>query len=362
MSHWEAEDEIYHPSSFPPSEDDAALQFRAPLTPNELPFAMDEDQEMVLPETKFSSEVAVFIDFLQAHTCFEMVPASGKIVVLDVGLQIKVAFQALIENRIKSAPLWDSEEGDYVGMITVTDFIDIVRHFYHAQQSVEDPTAAMKQEDYQIKHWREILSQKGPTSLVSVHPDDTIFDASHILIANHIHRVPIIDQLENNTMLHILSHHRILVFLLSNVQGVGRDRLLSRTIEELEVGTFNNVVTMLSDTPLIVALNLLAERQISSVPLVDETGVVEAVYSKSDAAGLAKHPDIFSQLDRPVQQFTEKRKVYTCRRKDTLQKVLVETMLGCNVRRVVCVDSTLRVVGIISQSDILRFFLAHSRV
>jgi hypothetical protein len=31
---------------------------------------------------------------------------------------------------IKSAPLWDSESNSYVGMITVTDFIDILRHYH----------------------------------------------------------------------------------------------------------------------------------------------------------------------------------------------------------------------------------------
>jgi 5'-AMP-activated protein kinase, regulatory gamma subunit len=119
---------------------------------------------------------------------------------------------------------------------------------------------------------------------VSIHPDDSIFDASHILLANHIHRIPIIDKEESNTMLHVLSHHRILMFLLSNVRGGGRNRLLQRSIEELGIGTFNNVVTILKDTPLIVALSMLAERQISAVPLVDETGVVDGIYSKSDAA------------------------------------------------------------------------------
>lgn len=59
---------------------------------------------------------------------------------------------------------------------------------------------------------------------------------------------------------------------------------MSKSVFELGIGTYNNVVTILKDTPLIVALNLLAEREISAVPLVDETGIVDAVYAKSDAA------------------------------------------------------------------------------
>jgi CBS domain-containing protein len=59
---------------------------------------------------------------------------------------------------------------------------------------------------------------------------------------------------------------------------------MNRSISELGIGTFHNVVTVLKDTPLIVVLDLLAARKISGVPLVDETGVVTAMYSKSDAA------------------------------------------------------------------------------
>lgn len=85
------------------------------------------------------------------HTCYEMIPASGKIVVLDISLAVKVAFRALIENRIKSAPLWDSIIGDYVGMITVTDFIDILRYFYNSRSQ---NSQAFVQDEYQIKTWR----------------------------------------------------------------------------------------------------------------------------------------------------------------------------------------------------------------
>ena len=88
---------------------------------------------------------------MRNHTCYETIPASGKIVVLDVSLDVKVAFRALIENRIKSAPLWDSEIGDYVGMITVSDFINILRHFYHTQEI--DPSQTEIQEKYQIRNW-----------------------------------------------------------------------------------------------------------------------------------------------------------------------------------------------------------------
>jgi hypothetical protein len=110
-----------------------------------------------------------------------MIPASGKMVVLDVDLPVKVAFRALIENQIKSAPLWDSSTRDYAGMITVTDFIDILRHFYLTRD--QDPPnhhSLFSQEEYQIKTWRGEKSQKQTKSKVQIFLDlDLEFCFSH---------------------------------------------------------------------------------------------------------------------------------------------------------------------------------------
>lgn len=51
-------------------------------------------------------------DFLSAHTAYELIPESGKVVVLDVELPVRQAFHALHEQSIASAPLWDPR---YVG-------------------------------------------------------------------------------------------------------------------------------------------------------------------------------------------------------------------------------------------------------
>lgn len=90
-------------------------------------------------------------EFLQSYKCDCLIPESGKIVVLDTALAVRSAFHALEENNIKSAPLWDSVERDYVGFITVSDFIEILLHFHN-----ETPKINMFQEleKHQIKTWR----------------------------------------------------------------------------------------------------------------------------------------------------------------------------------------------------------------
>jgi len=306
---------------------------------------------------RFTAERQEFVELLREHTCYDLIPASGKIIVLDTELVVKAALHALVENRIKSAPLWDSQKENLVGMITVTDFIDVIRYFFHH----EDRARVFKEEEYQISTWRsrylELKSSQSmverPLSMIFAEPDDSICDATLKLLRHHLHRIPIIDQ-ENHSVLHMVSMRRILRFVVCNS---GESTLFQRTMKELGIGTFNNVVTVLQDTPLIVVLNLLIERKISAVPLVDENGVARGLYTKSHAAALAQCADIFAELEKPVQDFVEPELLETCQRTDTLQHVLVDTMLDRNLRRVICVDSSNCVAGIIALSDVMSFLL-----
>jgi hypothetical protein len=47
-------------------------------------------------------------------TCYDMMPVSGKIVVLDTHLKVKKAFAALVHHGIRAAVLWDSSSQQYV--------------------------------------------------------------------------------------------------------------------------------------------------------------------------------------------------------------------------------------------------------
>ena len=79
-------------------------------------------------------------DFLHTHKAFELIPESGKVVVLDVDLSIRQAFHALHEQCIASAALWDSEEKSIVGVISASDFIQALKRL---RESVTSGASAL---------------------------------------------------------------------------------------------------------------------------------------------------------------------------------------------------------------------------
>ena len=153
-------------------------------------------------------------------------PKSAKIVVFDTQLlvsfatfffvifsvlkekkfQVKKAFFALIYNGVRAAPLWDCKQQNFVGMLTITDFILILQKYYReANAKIEEL------EEHKIETWREVLKEyRRP--FVYLRPEDSLFDAIQILTKNRVHRLPIIDPLTGNVVC-IMTHKRILRYL-----------------------------------------------------------------------------------------------------------------------------------------------------
>jgi 5'-AMP-activated protein kinase, regulatory gamma subunit len=71
-------------------------------------------------------------EFLASHTAYELIPESGKVVLIDYDLPIRRAFHALAEQGIASAPLWDRASQAVVGMISASDFIETLRQLRDA--------------------------------------------------------------------------------------------------------------------------------------------------------------------------------------------------------------------------------------
>lgn len=89
------------------------------------------------------------MEFMQKHSCYEAIPTSCKLVIFDTKLQVKKAFFALVANGLRAAPLWDSSRQRFVGMLTITDFINILHCYYRS------PLVQMYElETHKIETWR----------------------------------------------------------------------------------------------------------------------------------------------------------------------------------------------------------------
>jgi hypothetical protein len=171
------------------------------------------------------SQEAVYSLFMKAHKCYDIVPTSSKLVVFDTELPVSKAFFALVYNGVRAAPLWDSNAQDFVGMLTITDFIQILHKYYKNDQMKE----GVKLEEHKISTWRDIFkTDSNLRPFITVDPTErfyylqldyflllllhSLYRAVQLLCEHKIHRLPVMEHSTGN-ILYILTHKRLIKFL-----------------------------------------------------------------------------------------------------------------------------------------------------
>lgn len=295
----------------------------------------------------------IFSYFMKHKCCYDIMPKSAKIVVFDTQLLVKKAFFALIYNGVRSAPLWDSKNQKFVGMLTITDFILILQKYYReANAKIEEL------EEHKIETWREVLKEyRRP--FIFLRPEDTLFDAVKILIKNKVHRLPIIDPVTGNVTC-IVTHKRILRYLYLFIYDMPQPQFLQQSISELSIGTYDKIRTISKATPIFEALNIFVSTRVSALPVVDENQKLVNIYSKFDVIDLAAEKS-YNNLDISVTEALDYRRnrfdgVASCTKTESLG-IIMERIVNKEVHRLVVVDTENRVQGIISLSDILSFII-----
>ncbi|KAK6101166.1 CBS domain family protein [Brugia pahangi] len=304
------------------------------------------------------SQDAVYSSFMRAHKCYDLIPISTKLVVFDTELQVKKAFFALIYNGVRAAPLWDSRKQEFVGMLTITDFIRILQKYYVKNDSKSEGMQDL--EKHKIAIWREELERDGYLKpLVSINPSESLFQAIQVLCKEKVHRLPVVEECTGNIAF-ILTHKRLMKFLYLYMIDLPCPSFMEKTPRELGIGTWNAVSTITENTSLIDIMDIFLSKRVSALPVLDENEKVIDIYAKFDAINLAANKS-YIDLDVTAREALQYRVdwfegVRCCSPDDSLMKI-VEMIVLAEVHRLLVVDHDEKVIGIISLSDILRFLV-----
>ncbi|GAB9471469.1 hypothetical protein Gpo141_00008678 [Globisporangium polare] len=296
--------------------------------------------------------------FLLEHQCYELIKNSGKVVVFDVKIPINLAFFAMVEHDIKSVPIWDADQAQFVGMFTATDFVNILRHFYIRGSPMNELA------EHSIASWRAIprsLSMSPQREgMIAVTPEDSLYEACKLLRDNRLHRLPVLDPIQNS-VLSVITHSGILEYLVATFRE--QRRLFDQPIFDLGIGVYSNLITVPEDMPLMRVLHTLVERRVSALPIVDSSGMVVNIYCVSNVTELVKDRSL-TQLDMPVGEILRIQAaeghigegLHLCYKTDTLHMIF-ERFAAVKAHRLVCVDEYTRCVGIVSLSDLFNYFI-----
>lgn len=307
--------------------------------------------------------------FLDGHNCFSVLRNSGKVVVFDTRIPIQLAFYALVEHDMQAAPLWDPSICQFVGLLTVTDFIDILR--YYRRTNADVSTLATRSiadilNDPTIKETVLPRRGDGQEGFVGADSSTTLKQACKQLHENHLDFLPIVMP-EDMRVLACITYTNILEHLVTHFRE--QRRLFDDSIYDLRIGTYHaDLIKVAPTQTLAEALELMHRHRLSALPVVDQnTQKIVGVYSRSDITFLTKATDAedaVANLDLTLSDVLAQQRtdvttpdaLHTCSMGHTLQSIF-EYFAQLRFNRLFVVDDDDHVVGVVSARDLVAYFL-----
>jgi len=293
---------------------------------------------------------------------------------------------------MQAAPLWDPTQCQFVGMLKVTDFIDILRHFKRTNGDVsslatrsiadmiKDPSisAAVNlafgfpcaDSSTSLKQACKLLlahSSGKNNNSIATDAADAIDD---VKTANggttRVDFLPIVMP-EDMRVLACITYTNILEHLVTHFRETRR--LFDDSIYDLKIGTYHDkLVKVGPEESLARALELMHDNELSALPVVDAaTDRLVGVYSRSDITFLTRATDAedaVANLDLTLSDVLEQQRtdvttpdaMHSCSTAHTLQSIF-EYFAQLRFNRLFVLDESERLVGVVSAKDLVEYFM-----
>ncbi|KAK3113048.1 AMP-activated serine/threonine-protein kinase regulatory subunit [Teratosphaeriaceae sp. CCFEE 6253] len=312
--------------------------------------------------------------FLRVRTSYDVLPLSYRLIVFDTSLLVKKSLNILTQQGatphslalctplligpagIVSAPLWDSKTSTFAGLLTTSDYINVVQYYW------QNPDALAQVDQFKLNSLREIERAIGvtPIETVSIHPSRPLYEACRRMLESRARRIPLVDvddETRREMVVSVITQYRILKFVSVNVKET---QWLKKPLRDVNIGTFTDLATASMETPVMDVIHQLVKRNISCVPILDREGTVLNVFEAVDVISLIKGGD-YDNLNLNVGKSLAMRSedfpgIYTCTLNDRLDTIF-DTIRKSRVHRLVVIDEASQLKGLLSLSDILDYTL-----
>ncbi|GAM89031.1 hypothetical protein ANO11243_070650 [Dothideomycetidae sp. 11243] len=294
--------------------------------------------------------------FLKVRRSYDVLPLSYRLIVLDTALLIKKSLNILTQNGIVSAPLWDSKTSTFAGLLTTSDYINIIQYYW------QNPDALAAIDQFRLNSLREVEKAIGvtPIETISINPLRPLYEACRKMLETRARRIPLVDEddeTQREWVVSVITQYRILKFIAVNVKET---QALRMPLRDLTVGTYGNLASARMETPVMDVIHMLVKKNISSVPILNNEGAVINVFEAVDVIALIKG-GVYDELNLSVGEALLKRSdefagIYTCTVNDRLDTIF-DTIRKSRVHRFVVIDEESKLKGVLTLSDILEYIL-----
>eukprot|EP00049_Salpingoeca_infusionum_P000770 m.42280 g.42280 ORF g.42280 m.42280 type:complete len:463 (+) comp10669_c0_seq3:338-1726(+) len=295
-------------------------------------------------------------------------PALGEIVVLKSTDSILDAVRTLSDKHILSAPVRDMSQPDeaswsdkYLGML---DMVGVVFHMLESLDVGAEPVSFADEVEKVTRFRHTTIAEAvsfarfGP--FVPVDKDaGTLLDCMLLCGHHAIRRVPVVTTPAGD-LANIITQSALVQTLHANLSRF--QNVASKTLRELGLGDKGMLFSVHVSDPLKSAFQLIKERDISGVPVLDDSGSICGNISARDVRLIVTSSKIFKLLNMPIQTYLEvvndgvEHSAITCKPTDTLEHV-IQQLVHSRIHRVYVVNEHSHPLRVVSLRNVLKKFV-----
>jgi len=259
-------------------------------------------------------------------------------------------FQLLIDNKILSIPLYSINKQRYMGFL---DIVDIVHHLLNTLNEGDVKTGYDNfKERFSNVTCGDVsdLSDRNPYKATDT--SGTLQAAVNLICHWKVHRVPLVDI--NGTLQHIFSQSYLVKVLSKFIQLFP---FVNKTVADLALGIKEHVITVPKSSLVKDAFEVMRDKNISGVGVLDKTGKLVGVLSVSDLRLIGYNADIFDKLYLKVSKFLKligQNRLVVIDATATVGRI-AQIFITTGVHRIFVVTDG-RPVGVISLYDFILLF------
>jgi len=296
-------------------------------------------------------------------------PNKIKLVVIHGTLNFAGALTVLVDNKILSAPVLNTQ-GVIIGQV---DLIDLVVFLVHLAKKSQEVLIALgivgehEQIDFSDVHVDQQLqqliksydgsqaisnfSQRNPIKTVGA--DQPLVDIATQLVTNH--RVCVVNSA--NSVINYITQSDFIKFVMKHKE-IYSDKA-NKTVQELQIGN-SNVISVHHYDRLIEAFKLIARNGISAVAVINSEGKLVGNVTAHDIKYANPGTDGFVEsLILVISNFlsqTQNRPEHVVVSPNTTLEELISTLEAKSVHRVFLTQND-KPIGIISLGDVIKCLL-----
>jgi len=284
----------------------------------------------------------------------------GNVVQVKLTDPIKDTMLVLNKHNIYSAPIYDEEKKQYVGMIDLADIVDfIAKNFEETQMLGKGFEAIFEQaEKFISAKVSDVSAHCHRTTFVPVSIHANMMNVASLLKQHNVHRVNVLD--DEGNLVNIITKSAIIEQLHKHHELLGDTG--SMTLAQLKLGTPPGSWIDIKDQT-VKAFLLLRSSNRYAIPVVNKElgNSIVATISVKDIRSVCVDPSRMHLLYSPVTQFLAanaaenvniKCPSITCTNEDPL-KLIIDKLAVNKIHRVYVLNKNNVPIKEISLTDIL---------